>query len=156
MYIHRSVNENLYGADASDIKQNYIDCQLCDVYIPEVYSPYASTLNNNSFAKFRWNEMKWKSRRAHWLLSRLEHTSSTKEESTAGKRKYGNEVLPEIKHRRAVRPNGGDSPANAVRSSIRNSAVRFNGATLYIRTISSRRVVRRSTTIRNIQRLMNN
>lgn len=64
MYVHRSVNENLYGADALDIKQNYIDCQLCDVYIPEVYSPYASTLNNNSFAKFRWNEMKWKSRRA--------------------------------------------------------------------------------------------
>lgn len=98
--MYRSVNENLCEADALDIKQNYIDCQLCDVYIPAVYSPYASTLNNNSFAKFRWAEMKWKSRRAHWLLSRLEHASSTKEESTAGRRKYGNEVPPEIKYRR--------------------------------------------------------
>lgn len=27
-YVHRSVNENLCGAGTSDIKQNYIDCQL--------------------------------------------------------------------------------------------------------------------------------
>lgn len=71
------------------------------IYSRGVFATYVSTLNNNSFAKFRWAEMKWKSWRAHWLLSRLEHAWNTKEKSVAGKRKYGNEVPPEIKHRRA-------------------------------------------------------
>lgn len=36
VHVSRSVNENFCGASTSGIKQNYIDCQLGDVYIPEV------------------------------------------------------------------------------------------------------------------------
>jgi len=53
--------------------KSYTDCRVCvhththtymDIYIRKVCLPYASTLNNKSFAKFRWGEMKWKLWRA--------------------------------------------------------------------------------------------
>lgn len=73
----------------------------------------------------------------------------------AGKRKYEIEVPPEIKHRRAIRPSDGVSRRlmqYEVRYEIARSVPTAPRYTYDLQPLCGSR----STTIRNIQRLMNN